>query len=443
MKYYILKELVTYLKDKCTAIKVIKRIENNTIIVEFNNQNNIFFDLTKGNSLVYKKNEQRYSKKDFNAPFDNILLKRFYNAKIRDITLHNDDKIIRFYVDSKSSYKEEKTMLQLEFTGKHTNIIITDENLIILEALRHIDEFSSSRVVKVGEKLEEVPKASYIPKIEEIKDLEELLYETYSKKEELNLNNLKKVKLSGLNKNANKMQKLLNTLEKEEVLEEKAKALYEKGNLIFSNLHLIKPYAKSIEVYNMQGELTTLDLDNNEASPSVYGNKLFKLAKKTKRKAQSISIEKNNIEEKLSFFKRMILNIQNAKNIDECHFLLPKKEKNQKGTKKEQPYEAFFFNGFKIMLGTSERENIYLLKNSKASDFWFHLKDRPSAHVFVQNTKKTIPEEVIIKAAQLCAKFSLDYEGRYEVDYTQRRNVKIQSGANVLYNPYTTIVINI
>ena len=105
--------------------------------------------------------------------------------------------------------------------------------------------------------------------------------------------------------------------------------------------------------------------------------------------------------------------------------------------------EAFFFNGFKIMLGTSERENIYLLKNSKASDFWFHLKDRPSAHVFVQNTKKTIPEEIIIKAAQLCAKFSLDYEGRYEVDYTQRRNVKIQNGANVLYNPYTTIVINI
>jgi len=443
MKYYILKELSSYLKDNCATIKVIKRIENNTIVIEFNKQNTIYFDLSKGNSLVYKKHEQRYSKKNFSAPFDNILLKRFYNAKIRDITLHNDDKIIRFYVDSKSSYKEQQSILQLEFTGKHTNIVITDENEIILEALRHIDEFSSSRVIKVGEKLEEVPKASFIPKIEKISDIEELLYETHAKKEQQNLNNLKKIKLSGLNKNANKMQKLLDSLEKEEVLEQKAQELYEKGNLIFSNLHLIKPYAKSIEVYNMQGEKITLSLDNNEASPSVYGNKLFKLAKKTKRKALSISIEKNNIEEKLSFFKRMIFNIENAKTIDECEFLLPKKEKNQKRTKKEQPYEAFFFNGFKIMLGTSERENIYLLKNSKASDFWFHLKDRPSAHVFVQNTKKTIPEEIIIKAAQLCAKFSLDYEGRYEVDYTQRRNVKIQSGANVLYNPYTTIVVTI
>ena len=95
----------------------------------------------------------------------------------------------------------------------------------------------------------------------------------------------------------------------------------------------------------------------------------------------------------------------------------------------------------KILLGTSQRENIYLLENSKASDFWFHLKDRPSCHVIVQNTKKEIPQSVIIQAATLCAKFSVDFSGTYEVDYTQRRNVRIQSGANVLYNPYTTIVI--
>jgi len=43
----------------------------------------------------------------------------------------------------------------------------------------------------------------------------------------------------------------------------------------------------------------------------------------------------------------------------------------------------------------------------------------------------------------LCAKFSVDYAGVYEVDFTQRRNVKIQSGANVLYNPYTTTVVKI
>ena len=95
------------------------------------------------------------------------------------------------------------------------------------------------------------------------------------------------------------------------------------------------------------------------------------------------------------------------------------------------------------MLGTSERENVYLLENSKASDFWFHLKDRPSCHVIVQNAKKELPLSVITQAATLCAKFSLDYAGTYEVDFTQRRNIKIQSGANVLYNPNNTIVVKI
>ena len=154
-------------------------------------------------------------------------------------------------------------------------------------------------------------------------------------------------------------------------------------------------------------------------------------------------MEKDNLDEKLGFLYRMINGLENAKDIEECEFLYPKKEKNQKRTKKAQPYESFFFEGFKIMLGTSERENIFLLKNSKASDFWFHLKDRPSSHVIVQNSKKTIPDSVIEQAAVICAKFSVDFPGDYEVDFTQRRNVKIQSGANVLYNPYTTIGIKI
>ena len=124
MKYYILKELVAYLKKECNLIKNIKRVENNTISIEFNAKNFIYFDLSKGNSLVYKKSNDEFLNKDFSAPFDTLIQKRFYNAQIEDVSLHNDDKIIRFYVKSKSSYKHFSTVLQLEFTGKHTNIII-------------------------------------------------------------------------------------------------------------------------------------------------------------------------------------------------------------------------------------------------------------------------------------------------------------------------------
>ena len=74
--------------------------------------------------------------------------------------------------------------------------------------------------------------------------------------------------------------------------------------------------------------------------------------------------------------------------IDEIEFYIPKKDKKQTKTKKSQPYQSFFIDGFKIMLGRDERENIYLLQNSKASDFWFHLQGQVSSHVIVSNTKK-------------------------------------------------------
>ena len=442
MKYFLLKQIVEYLLANAQNIKFIKRIDNNLIIIEFNNKNIIYIDVSKGNSTIFKCEKLLSSKKEFNAPFDVALQKRFNNSKIENIELYNDDKIINIKVNSSSSYKKLTTILQLEFTGKHTNIIILDENRIIIEALRHVDEFSSSRVVKVGIKLDEVPKQTFIPKIDEVSDIEKYLYEIYEEKEKQNLENIKKQKISQIDKKAKKLKKTIESLPKKEELEEESNKLYEKANLILSNLHNIKPYQKSLRVYNYEGDEVEIDLEE-KSSASKYSNDLFKKAKRAKQKASNISLEKDNLDEKLDFLLRLMNNINNTSSMEECEFLSPKKEKNQIKTKKAQTYESFYFEGYKIMLGTSERENIYLLENSKASDFWFHLKDRPSCHVIVQNSKKVIPDSVINQAAVLCAKFSVDFGGTYEVDFTQRRNVKIQSGANVLYNPYTTTIIKI
>lgn len=442
MKHFLLKQIVEYLLVNAQNIKFIKRIDNNIIIIEFNNRNIVYIDISKGNSTIFKCKKILSSKKDFNAPFDVALQKRFNNSKIDDIEMYNDDKIINFKVSSSSSYKKLVTILQLEFTGKHTNIIILDENRVIIEALRHVDEFSSSRVVKVGIKLEEIPKQTFIPKVDEVPDIEEYLYEVYEEKEKQSLENVKKQKISQIDKKAKKLNKTIESLPKKEELELESNMFYEKANLILSNLHNIKPYQKTLKVFNYYGIEVEIDLEE-KSSASKYSNELFKKAKRAKQKAANISLEKDNLDEKLEFLLRLMNNISNAESIEECEFLSPKKERNQIKTKKAQTYESFYFEGYKIMLGTSERENIFLLENSKASDFWFHLKDRPSCHVIVQNGKKEIPLSVITQAATLCAKFSVDFAGNYEVDYTQRRNVKIQSGANVLYNPSTTTVVKI
>jgi len=440
MKYFLLKAVCEYLKENACIIKFIKRVDNNIIIIEFNNKNIIYFDLSKSNAKIFKTKQQITSKKDFNAPFDVVLQKKFTNSKIENIELYNDDKIINIKVSSSSSYKKEVAILQLEFTGKYTNIIILDENRVILEALRHIDEYSSFRVVKVGVKLEEIPKKDFVPKIEKIDDIEDYLYKIYEDIEKENLESVKKQKILNVDRNIKKLENILKSLPKKGELELESNDTYTKANILIANLHNIKPYQKIIQIENYDGNHIEIELENMQ-NPSKYTNELFKKAKRLKQKAHNICIEEDNLKDKLEFAKRLRINIENSNSIDECEFLYPKKERNQTKTKKEKNYESFFYEGYKIMLGSNERENIYLLENSKASDFWFHLKDRPSCHVIVQNSKKELPPSVVQKAATLCVNFSVEGGGVFEVDYTQRRNVKIQHGANVLYNPYNTIVI--
>ena len=207
------------------------------------------------------------------------------------------------------------------------------------------------------------------------------------------------------------------------ILEENTQKYNNEATSILSDLYNFDGYEKSLKIQN--------------------SNDLFTKAKKTKQKIKNQHIEETNLSQKLEFYNRLISVIENAKSKDEIEFYMPKKDKNQKNTKKANPYKSFFIDGYKIMLGRDERENIYLLENSRASDFWFHLQGEVSSHVIVSNTKKTIPEKLIIEAAKICAKFSSDFGGTFNVDYTQRRNVKIQNRANVLYNPYSTIVVKV
>jgi len=422
MKYYILKQLTQKL-NSYKNIKYIKRVENNTIKIEFNDKNIYYFNLTRGDDSIYKKNTNDNIKKDFNAPFDVILRKKFTNANIANISLLNDDKIILFKIENRSSYKKEISYLHLEFTGKNTNIIVTDENNIIIEALRHIDEWSSTRVIQVGKELEPLEKPNFNYEDKSIDNIDEFLYDTFNKKETQLLNNIKKQKITQIDKSMQKISDILKNLDDIIILQQKADDLNSEATTIVSNLYKLNGYEKNMAVIN--------------------SNKLFRQSKKMKQKIKNQHIEESNLKLKLQFYERLKATIQKCTTIDEIEFYIPKKDKNQKKTKKEQPYQSFFIDGYKIMLGRDERENIYLLQNSKASDFWFHLQGQVSAHVIVSNRKKTIPEHIIIEAAKICAKFSTSSDGVFTVDYTQRRNVKIQNRANVLYNPYTSIEIKI
>ena len=230
MKLSHLKQIISYLQ-KFTKISAIYRVSDTIIKVAFDRDDEVYFEMQRSNSRIFKCSAYARSKV-YNAPFDVVLAKRFNRANILHVELLGGDKIVRFKTLVASAYKEEITYLQFEFTGKYTNVIILDENNIVLEALRHVDLFSSFREVRVGQKLLDVPQAPFEAKEYPVEDVEQFLYDEYQKEMDDKLFSLKKQKISLLNKKLKKLQKLYESLDNEAELEAEAAELNHFANLL-------------------------------------------------------------------------------------------------------------------------------------------------------------------------------------------------------------------
>ncbi len=439
MKLSHLKQITSYLKN-FKKISAIYRVSDTIIKIAFDKDEEVYFNLQKSNSSVFKCKSYPRSKV-YNAPFDVILAKRFNRANILHVECVNGDKVIRFKTVLSSAYKEQTTYLQLEFTGKYTNAIILDEDFTVLEALRHIDLFSSFREVRVGQKLLEIPKPPFKAKEYPLEDVEQYLFEVYNKEMEQKLSNLKKQKLKILEKKLQKLQKLYEKLDDEQTLLDEAKQLNYQANLILANMYKIKPYSKTLHVEDYDGSKVCIELNLAYPNVSQMSEYLFTKSKKAKQRAKNLHIEKESLSSKINHLKLFINTVKEAKDISKIELLFPKQIQNKK-VLKDESIDTFFIEGYKVSIGKNEKGNIKLLQNAKAKDIWIHLKDRPSAHVIISTDKQTLPQNIIQSASRLCVDFSVFEKGRYLVDYTQRREVSVQSGANVFYNKYKTIEVD-
>lgn len=438
MRLSHLQQIVAFMQP-LRKINAIYRISNNTIKIAFDRSTTLYFNMHKGQSHIFMCDDIKRSK-IYQAPFDIILAKQFNRATITDISLQNDDKIIRISTAQSSAYKESQSVLQLEFTGKYTNAIILDKDETVLEALRHIDAETSYRVIKVGQPLETPPPPPYTAKAYPLEDVRAYLFETYETELHKRLDVLKKQKISLLEKQLKKVQRLLDALEDEEALAQEVEQQQYYGNLILANMHKVRPYMPTVELMGFEGEQVTVALPQHLPSASAISDYFFRHGKKAKQKMRNLHIERTNLEQKSEHLRHFIQTVTEARDIATIEMLFPAKSVNVK-EKPNDAIETFWIEGYKVMLGKNERGNIQLLQNARARDLWFHMKERPSTHVIIITDKQNLPDSIITAAARLCVDFTLFERGSYLVDYTPRREVKIQDGANVLYNKYKTIQV--
>jgi predicted ribosome quality control (RQC) complex YloA/Tae2 family protein len=380
-----------------------------------------------------------YAAKHYRAPFDMVLAKRFTNAAIESLALSPNDRVLIIKVSQKNSYKTTASTLLLEFTGKNTNAIILDEDETIIQALRHIDESVSYRVVKVGEKLAPLPPFTIKEQSLKIENVEAFLYAYYEKMQGRELDSLKAAKSAALNKKIDKLQNLLDALGSEEELQERAQAEGKKATLLLMHRHSLKDYEGERELTDIDGKSYKIAIG---AKVQEAIDELFGISKRLKQKAKSLHKERENLTEKLNFAKHLLSALMEAKSKEEVEILLPKRSASKTKEEAEGSFCTFFVEGYKVMVGKNERGNEQLLKSAKKNDIWFHVKDIPSSHAILKTDKSGVSPSTLEFCAKLCVNFSVLHEGAYEVDFTQRRNVKIVSGAHVTYTNFKTISVS-
>lgn len=439
MKREELLKISEYLK-KFKKLDSLYRVDDTVLKLIFDKKESIFFDMTKGNSYIFKKDEYK-SSKVYMAPFDIVLKKRCFNSFVEELEVLPNNKILRFKLLQKKSYKSLITYLQFEFTGRHTNVIICDENMIILEALRHVDKSVSYREIQNGLPLPELPGIELQQKCDDIDDIKSYLYKAYEDKMQKKLQNAINQKLINIHKNIQKLQNIKNKLPKKEELLKSSLIYQKEAELILANLSKIKNYQKEIKLQDFDGSEAVIKMPKNAKTPAMAADILYNLSKKAKQKAKNLYIEEENLNSKIKYLHHLEKIIQDIKSLDELKLYFPKKQKRNKKEENYDGIESFYCEGYKISLGKNEKANATLLKNAKMSDIWLHLKDIPSTHVIIKSNKKEVPKSVLEFAANLCVKFSTTQKSDYLVDYTQRRNVKVINGAKVNYVNYKTLKV--
>lgn len=435
MKYKVLIQIAQFL-SKFKKISSIKRVDDTAIFIKFDNKLSIIFDLNKTNSSIYEANFGEH--KIYKAPFDIVLQKRFVNAKILSLQVPQDNRILHIKAVFEGSYKKVISNLYLEFTGRFTNAIITDENDNILEALRHFS--TDFRQIAVGKKLINLTpidiKEKDSPKID---DFVAFFKDEFLRIQNKKISQIKNTKIQSIEKKIVNLKEILSNLQSKDELLKQAQIYAKKAEILTANLYKIKDYERNFEL-EFEGEIFKFELQN----PAKFeANDLFKLSKKLRQKAKNIAIQKENLEEKLKFLLNLVKTAKNSSNLDFLETLIPKKNNAKKDPKNADIIENFYIGEYKIMLGKNEKGNEFLLSNAKKNDFWFHLKDLPSAHVIVKTNKQNLNDEIIKFAAQICAEFSVDQKGNYLVDFTKKLNVKIVNKAFVNYVNYSTISVSV
>ena len=252
-------------------------------------------------------------------------------------------------------------------------------------------------------------------------------------------------------KNVTKLAKLESTLEDSNNSDEYRII----GDLLYSNLHLLKKGMRHVELDNYyDGSKIMVDLDE-KLDPKSNAQKYYNKYQKAKNSINVLHEQIDLTKKEIEYFDSLLTLMDNAsyydaleikEELENLGYLKKKKKTNTIRKNKKPSFETYYTkDGIEICIGKNNLQNDYLtFKHAHRYDTWFHVKDMPGSHVVVKSDQ--LDEYTIRLASNIAAYYSKGKNSSsVPVNYTLIKTLKKPHGAKpgqVILDNYKTIYID-
>ncbi len=230
---------------------------------------------------------------------------------------------------------------------------------------------------------------------------------------------------------------------------DKGESYKRKGDLITSNIYLLKRGDKTVELVDYESwdeersdfKRTIIELDER-LTPAANAQRYFKLYNKSKNArvelTKQIDIAKKELEYIYSVFDALAKS-ETSMDLTEIRDELYRsgyasKMKGYAASKKAHkpsPTEFISTNGYRILCGKNNYQNEYITHQiAEKNDYWFHAKNVAGSHVILITNGEEPPAQDFTDACEIAAYHSKAQRGQQvEVDYLFCKGVKKVPGA--------------
>lgn len=226
------------------------------------------------------------------------------------------------------------------------------------------------------------------------------------------------------------------------------------GELLTAYSHQVISGSKSYTCINYyDGNEIRIPLDET-LSATANAQKYYDRYGKCKRTKEAVTIQVAETEAEIMHLNSILASLNIAQGEDDllqireelcdCGYIKKHAQKGKKTHSKSQPFHYISSDGFDIFVGRNNYQNDELtFKVANSGDWWFHAKKIPGSHVILRTGGREVPDKAFEEAASLAAYYSAATsegltDGKVEVDYVMRKEVKKPSGAKPGFVVYYT-----